>query len=377
MDPTVTARVWMTRGAAATLGALVVVGLVWLAASAMTVLLLLFLSILLAAGLEPLIERLRGRLPMGRLATILLVYALFLVAVVVLALVIVPGALAQAGAVVERLPDVLAEVRAWAEGLRPAALSETVVALVDELAAIVAAPAPPSGDDVVEASLTVAEALVAVATILTIVIFWLVEHPRLQRYALAFLPSDRRAGAREAWNDVEERLGLWVRGQLILMGSIGLATGIAYSLLGVPAALLLAVIAAICEAIPIIGPLLGAIPALLFAATVSPELALVVCLVYIVIQIVEGNVLVPLVMRNTIGLSPFLVIVSLLVGTAVAGIAGALVAVPIAASIEVVLERLQAREVPVAPDPTAVRDEGVDEDEAVDPGLKRAVGERA
>jgi predicted PurR-regulated permease PerM len=102
-----------------------------------------------------------------------------------------------------------------------------------------------------------------------------------------------------------------------------------------------------------IGPLLGAIPAILFAATVSPELALIVCLVYVVIQVVEGNILVPLVMRNTIGLSPFLVIVSLLIGTAVAGIAGALIAVPVAASLEVVLERLQAREVPVALDPTA------------------------
>jgi predicted PurR-regulated permease PerM len=256
---------------------------------------------------------------------------------------------------------VLTEVRTWAEGLRPDAFSATVVALVDELSSIVAAPTPPDGKDVVEASLTIAEALVAVATVLTIVIFWLVEHPRLQRYALAFLPSHRRAGAREAWNDIEERLGLWVRGQLTLMATIGVATGVAYTLLGVPAALLLAVIAALCEAIPIIGPLLGAIPAVLFAATVSPELALLVCLVYVAIQFIEGNVLVPLVMRNTIGLSPFLVIVSLLIGTAVAGIAGALVAVPIAASIEVVLERLQAREVPVAPDPSAARDDEADD----------------
>ena len=78
-----------------------------------------------------------------------------------------------------------------------------------------------------------------------------------------------------------------------------------------------------------------------------------VAVLYIVIQLVEGNVLVPLVMRNTIGLSPFLVIVSLLLGSAVAGLVGALVAVPIAASIEVILERMQAREVPVAPDPSA------------------------
>ena len=94
---------------------------------------------------------------------------------------------------------------------------------------------------------------------------------------------------------------MWVRGQLILMGTIGSGDRVAYTVLGVPAALLLGLIAALAEAIPIVGPLLGAIPAVLVAATVSPELALEVAGVYVVLQLIEGNVLVPLVMRNTIG----------------------------------------------------------------------------
>ena len=107
------------------------------------------------------------------------------------------------------------------------------------------------------------------------------------------------------------------------------------------------------EAIPIVGPLLGAIPAILVAATVSPELAVVVALIYLVLQFVEGNVLVPIVMRNTIGISPFLVILSVLIGGAAGGFVGALLAVPIAAAGEVLIEGLQAREVPVAQDPTS------------------------
>ena len=77
----------------------------------------------------------------------------------------------------------------------------------------------------------------------------------------------RRAGLRDAWNEIEARLGLWVRGQLILMASIGVATGIAYTLIGLPAALLLALVAALAEVIPIVGPLIGAIPAVLVATT--------------------------------------------------------------------------------------------------------------
>jgi predicted PurR-regulated permease PerM len=181
-----------------------------------------------------------------------------------------------------------------------------------------------------------------------------VEHARLQRYTLAFLPGHRRAGARRAWNEIETRLGLWVRGQLILMGAIGVATAVAYTLLGLPGALLLGLIAALTEAIPIVGPLLGAIPAVLVAATVSPELALIVAAIYLVFQLIESNVLVPMVMRNTIGISPLLVLFSLLVGAAVGGLVGAFLAVPLAASFEIVLSRLQARETPVAQDPAAV-----------------------
>jgi predicted PurR-regulated permease PerM len=98
-----------------------------------------------------------------------------------------------------------------------------------------------------------------------------------------------------------------------------------------------------------IGPAIGAIPALLVAAAVRPEVFVFVLLAYVIIHVVEGNVLVPVVMRNVVGISPFLVIASLLVGGALDGIRGALVAVPIAAAIEVVLERLQARDLPVAP----------------------------
>jgi predicted PurR-regulated permease PerM len=171
---------------------------------------------------------------------------------------------------------------------------------------------------------------------------------------LAFVPPERRKRAHHVWNMAETRLGMWVRGQLILMGTIGIATAIAYTLLGVPAGLLLGLVAALAEGIPIVGPLLGAIPAVLVAATVSPQLALIVLGVYVVIQFVEGNILVPLVMRNTTGISPFLVILSVLVGGAAGGFVGALLAVPIAAAGEVLIEGLQAREIPVAQDPTGV-----------------------
>jgi len=356
---------WTLRGIGLALGFLLVYALVQIGIAAAGVLLLVFVAVLLAAGLEPMLGWLRARLPIvGRAGTIIVVYVTFFVTVVGLAFVVVPAAIGQAERIVADLPPVFAEARAWAENVRPAALATSLTALIDSVASGLKPPEAPNPDEVVEVGTTVAELVITLATLLTIVFFWLVEHARLQRYVLAFLPARRRAGARVGWHATEARLGQWVRGQLILMGAIGLMTGVAYTLLGVPSPLLLALIAAIAEAIPIVGPLLGAIPAILFAATVSMELAVTVAIVYVILQFLEGNVLIPQVMRNAVGISPFLVLVSLLVGATAGGIIGALLAVPVAASIEVLIERLQARTVPVAQDPAAKESPAVEEDGA-------------
>ena len=345
---------WTIRGMGLALGVAIVVGLIALGIAAGSVLILLFAAILLASGLEPIVGIIRDRLPLGRGATILVVYVAFFVMVVGLALVVVPAAIGQGQDIVASLPAFFESLRGRAETLEPRVLARAAIRLIESGQRIFAQPAAPNPDQVVSVGTVAAEAVVSLATLLTLVFFWLVEHARLQRYMLAYFPAEQRAGARGAWNEIETRLGLWVRGQLILMGTMGLATGVAYSLLGVPGALLLGLIAALTEAIPIVGPLLGAIPAVLVAATVSPELALIVAGVYIVIQLIEGSVLVPLVMRNTIGISPLLVLLSLLVGSAAGGLLGAFLAVPVAASIEIVFSRLQARETPVAQDPAAI-----------------------
>lgn len=342
---------WAVRGAGLAIGAGLVLLLAAVASAAATVLLLVFLAVLLASGLEPLIGWLRARIGIGRIWTILLVYGVFIVVVGVLVLLVAPLAVDQAGALWTALPGFLDALDAWAAGIEADAVSRAVAALTAAGRGFLARPPAPDTEAIVQTGLTVAEVAASVVTLLVVVFFWLVEHARLQRYVLAFVPASRRPGAREAWNRVETRLGLWVRGQLILMGVIGVSTGILYTLVGLPAALLLAVIAAIAEAIPLVGPALGAIPALVVALTVSPETALVVLVLYVVLQFLEGNVLVPIVMRNAVGLSPFLVVVSLLIGAAVGGIVGAFVAVPLIAALEIVLEPLQARDLPVATEP--------------------------
>jgi predicted PurR-regulated permease PerM len=370
------ARHWLRRGFAFAVGAAAVIGLLWLAVQAINVLVLVFVAILLAAGLEPVVGSLRSLLPVGRTGGILLAYGAFFVSVVLLAFIAVPTAVNQLAELSSRLPSLFDQVRDWARQLEPRVASSTATALVDA-AERATRQAPPRPDEVVEAGLTLAEAVVGLVTLLTVVFFWLTEHARLQRYALAFVPAERRAGTRDAWNEVEARLGLWVRGQLMIMGSIALFTGVLYTAVGLPSPLLLAIVAGLAEAIPLVGPILGAIPAVVVAATVGPEQLALVVVIYVLIHFVEGNILVPMIMRHTIGISPFLVIVSLLIGGSVAGIQGAFLAVPIAAAAEVILERLQAREEPVSQAPNEpepedaerdrLRDKPLDAPEAVSP----------
>jgi predicted PurR-regulated permease PerM len=355
---------WIARGAALALGVALVAAILWFAWAAGAVIVLVFVAIILGAGLQPIVSWLRGWLHIGRGASILLVYGVFIAAVIGLAFVVVPIAIQQLGAVIAALPEFFDEAKAWAATLESPVLQRTVTSVIDVAArSVPSADQLPEGEEVLEVGVTVIGAVMSVLTLLTVVYFWLTERARLQRYALAFIPKHRRTRARDVWNQAETRLGRWVRAQLILMATIGIGTGIAYTLLGVPAATMLALWAALAEAIPIVGPLLGAIPAVVVAATVSPELAVVVAGVYFVLQLIEGNILVPIVMRNTVGISPFLVILSVLAGAAAGGFVGALLAVPIAATAEILLEGLQAREVPVAQDPTAAPDRAEADDE--------------
>jgi len=352
---------WVARGVGLAVGVGLVLILAGVVTAAREVVLLVFLAVLLGAALEPVVGTIRGRTGIGRGLSILIVYATFLAGVVGISVFIVPAALVQVGAAVGHLPAFIEQIRAQSAQLRPEALADGIGSLLDAVEAPFKPGPPPDPNSILNASLVVGQVTAALVTLLVLVFFWLTERSRLQRYALAFLPAERRAGIREAWNEIEARLGLWVRGQLILMLTIGVATGIAYSVIGLPAALLLALIAALTEVIPIVGPLIGAVPALLMASTVSPETVAITLGIYVVLQLIEGNVLVPMIMRNSVGLSPFLVLVSLLVGGAVAGILGAIVAVPIVAGLTVVLGRLQDRETPVPIDPAALETTTSDE----------------
>lgn len=136
---------------------------------------------------------------------------------------------------------------------------------------------------------------------------------------------------------IYSKLGIWLRSQILLAIIVGLITGVALYLLSVPYALLLGVLAGVLEIIPVLGPVIASIPAIIIGLTVSPFIGLIVVALYILIHQIESYVLVPKVMEKALGLSPVLILSALLIGAKLGGIVGAIIAVPLASAITILV----------------------------------------
>ncbi len=154
-------------------------------------------------------------------------------------------------------------------------------------------------------------------------------------------PKDSQDEVEDIILKVEEKLGSWLRGQITLSVTIGLLTWIALTIAGVDYALPLALMAGLLEILPTIGPIIAAVPAIIVALSDDPTKALIVLVIYIVIQLFENHVLVPRIMAKAVGLNPLVVLLGIIIGAKLLGVAGALLSVPFISLITVVVNTIQ------------------------------------
>jgi predicted PurR-regulated permease PerM len=136
---------------------------------------------------------------------------------------------------------------------------------------------------------------------------------------------------------LQKQMSAWFWGELTLMTVVGLLTFIGLNLIGMKYALALAVLAGLLEVIPNLGPILSAIPAILIGLAISPLAAGSVLAVYIIVQQLENNVIVPIIMRNAVGLNPIITLIALVIGGRIGGVLGVLLAIPAYLFIEVIV----------------------------------------
>lgn len=184
---------------------------------------------------------------------------------------------------------------------------------------------------------TLVGAITSLITTLVITFYYLLEKKLVRRVIIDMLRPSVQPRVDAIWSDVEFKVGGWLRGQLVLCAIIGTLATISYGVIGLNFWPLLGLWAGLTEIIPIVGPWLGGIPAVIVALTMGVDKAIMVAVIIVTMQSLENWILVPRVMRGAVGLTPLTVFVAILAGTQVMGIVGAVLAIPLAAGAQVIL----------------------------------------
>jgi predicted PurR-regulated permease PerM len=315
----------------------------WLLYRYRMLVLLLFTAVILGTAIRPLVDGFVKR-GLPRSVSLALVYALLLGGFVLFIFLVVPLLISQTIELSASMPQIYLELRAALMKSSSLFLFNIGLNLPADLTMLLNAPPPES-----QSQYTIAQfiglfggfldGILAAIAVFLLTTFWVLDSERTVRSFLLLMPRRRRQSARQLLDRIESRVGAYLRGQLILSVAIGLLALIAYMILGLPNALVLALIAGVFEVLPVIGPALGAIPALLVAYSVEPALALWVLLATILIQGFENYLLVPRVMVASVGVNPIITLLSLATFTSLLGLPGALLAIPLAAVIQLILDR--------------------------------------
>jgi len=304
---------------------------------------MMLVAILLAALLDPIAEFFEKR-KIPRSISVIAVYLIIFVLLGVLLVAIIPPMIEQVRGVIVNFGSLWQKVVNSFEALRSisarygleANFQNSVRTLSDTLEVPFANLFATVG--------SVFSGIFSFFIILVISFFLVVEKNSIRGVVTTLIPPQHQDYVHGLTARMQRKVGQWLIGQLVLMLFVGVLAYIGLLVFGVDYALLLAVIAGVTEIIPYVGPVIGAVPAVFFAAAQSPTKGIIVLALYFVIQRIENMILVPKVMQKTTGLNPVLAIVSIAIGYIVGGIAGVLLSIPVATALNVLLSDYMERQ---------------------------------
>lgn len=285
----------------------------------------LFVALLLMTILEPLVNLLT-KIKLPRSLAVLLSYILFFGIFGVAISLIVPPLISQTTSFVGVLPSYLSNL-----GLAEA-LSTNV--LSDILARLGNLPG-----EVIKFTFSLFGNLISVITVLVFSFYMLLARGKLDDILGSFFGDARKRSLVALIGDLEKRLGGWSRGELVLMITVGVLTYIGLTVLKIPFALPLAILAGVLEIIPFLGPILAAVPSLIIGFGISPAMGLGTVILAIVIQQLENYLLVPKIMEKSVGVSPIVTLIALAIGARLAGVTGMIISVPTVIALQVFLKQ--------------------------------------
>lgn len=291
---------------------------------------LLIAVLILTTALEPIVARL-AKVGIPRAFSILICYLCILIVLSFALYLIIPPVAIQ-------LKELALNVPYYTEKISQ--FNETNASEIQSLLSQFGSKLSGYGGDAITALFSFFGGVVSAVIIFVLTFYLLVDENGMRKTLLNLIPPERKEMTLKISSKISTKIGLWLRGQLSLMIIIGLADGLIFYFLGIPYALTLGIISGLLEIIPIVGPVVsgaaGVIVAFVAGVVIWKILILVGLLV--LIQQLENHILVPKIMQKAVGISPFFVILALLIGNKLFGITGAILAVPVAAGLQVLFQ---------------------------------------
>lgn len=313
--------------------ALVVLGVAWLLFELIGVVIAGFIAYIIMAAIAPVVYGLAKRgVPKALAAAV--IYLLVVAVLVLLIFPLIPFFTTQTMQLVRGLPQYI----------HNASELLGVNANPAELQSIISSQLGAIGSNALQVTSQVFGGIFTLLTIVVLSFYLLLDHVRVQKSIASLFSPSVRGRALETVEKVEDKLGAWLRGQIILSFAVGFVTWIGLTFIGVEYALPLALLAGLLEIVPTIGPIIAAIPALIVALSISPTVAVFVAILYGAIQVLENNFLVPRIMQRAVGLHPIIVILGIIIGGKLLGVLGALLAVPFISLVVVIAAEINKTE---------------------------------
>src|SRR3989344_1161066 len=305
------------------------------------VIVILFFAIIIASAVGPFANWLESK-KFPRLLGVLLLYLAFFGLVVFLLSLIVPFIAVELGQLTQALPDFVSNLSGALEKAQQTTSSRyfdffgEIQNTLDSFSQFLIAYSQSAFGLIIN----VFGGILSFVAIIIISFYLSVKRRGVIGFISSVMPEKYESYVIGLWKRAEFKVGRWLQGQLLLALSVGLMVFVGLSLLNVKYALLLGIVAMVLEIVPIVGPVLAAIPGLVLAFSQSPTLGVWVLVFYVAVQQIESHILTPLILGKTLGLNPVTVILALLIGGKVAGIIGILIAVPVAVVIVEILDDL-------------------------------------
>jgi len=334
----------------------------WLLYRFNQVVFILLITIMMGTIIRPYVSWLNQR-GVPRITGVILIYLLLLALLVSLVLLLFPLIVEQSSTITAAMPGYYQSLRGWMINYPNQLIVRLGGFLPNAMPGLNLQASQQTGEEVMASAgqalryMTSAGNAILIAIVIPVLAFyWTIDGPRITQSAVLLIPQEQRENIRDLILAMETKVGYYIAGQGILCLVVGVMALISYMLIGLPNALVLALLAGILEAVPMIGPLLGAVPAALVALSIGPDKLIWVIVATAVIQQLENSLLVPRVMKKAVGVNPFVTLLALFAFSSFFGIAGALMAIPVAAIIQLVLNHYVFYPVTAEPEVSAGRD---------------------